>query len=378
MKKKRIHYFGYYMLPDEEYEGNIPGRLKMDYVINSICEANTGIEKRIFSLCSARSGICLPVMKKMKEKVYLFHPLSLSKKSRLSRGMNKALRYIQVLMYILFHTGRDDTIIIYHTVWLTEYIEKLRRFIKRKFIIEVEEIYGYSATGKLRFVDNEIAALKKFEDFIVVNDTLPEVIGINRKNICVCYGAYSPEKRKAPRFDSEQIHIVYAGTIEDKKCGVWTAIEIAKYLSDHYVLHIAGFGKPKLVQMLREQIETINQNSSCKIIFHGYLQGDELEKLLWGCHIGLSTYVIDELFSSCSFPSKLTSYVSHDLVVAVCDVSTYKRTALNNNWILYQKNDPEHIAQCIMDYDGGFDFSNYDTICRLHDCFILWLKSNIN
>lgn len=378
MKKKRVHYFGYYMLPDEKYEGNVPGRLKMDYVINSICEANNCIEKKIFSLCSAQNGIRLPCMKPIKERVYLIHPLSLSKKNRISRGVNKLLRYIQVLMYILFRTGREDTIIIYHTVWLTEYIEKLRRLINRKFIIEVEEIYGYSATGKLQFVDEEIAALKKFEDFIVVNDTLPEVIGINRKNTCVCYGAYNPQKRKTPRFDTEHINIVYAGTIEDKKCGVWTAIEIAQYLTDHYVLHIAGFGKPNLVQMLKEQIEKINQDSPCKIVFHGYLEGEELENLLWGCHIGLSTYVIDELFSSCSFPSKLTSYASHDLVIAVCNVSTYKRTALNNNWILYEKNDPEHIAHSIMNYTGGFDFSNYDTIRRLHDGFVSWLKININ
>jgi hypothetical protein len=377
MGKKRIHYLGYYMLPDEKYDGNIPGRLKMDYVINCICEAKPRIEKRIFSLCPARSGICLPVTKKIKENVYLFHPLSLSKKSRLSRGLNKILRYIQVLMYILFHTGRDDTIIVYHTVWLTNCIKKLRRLVKRKFIIEIEEIYGYSATGKLQFADSEIESLKKFDNFIVVNDTLPEVIGIDSKNICVCYGAYNPQKRKTPRFESGQINIVYAGTIEDKKCGVWTAVEIAQYLSNHYVLHIAGFGNPRIVQVLKERIEAINRDSACKIIFHGYLQGEELEQLLWGCHIGLSTYVIDELFSSCSFPSKLTTYVSHDLIVAVCDVSTYKRTALNNNWILYEEDNPEHIADCIMNYRGDFDFSNYDTIHRLHEHFVSWLKNNI-
>lgn len=374
-----IHYFGYYMKPDEmkRYAGNVPGRLKMEYVISSLVEACPSAKINVISLCGSATCFLLPSSCNIAPNTQLIHFMALNNSKKIWRGINKVLRYVQLFLYMLLFTKKEDKIIVYHSFWLTKFFSRFKRIFKRNYFIELEEIYGYSATGVLDFADVEISTLKKFNDFIVVNDTLPEVIGIERSNYCVCYGAYHAKKRPKSRFDDGCIHIVYAGTIEGKKCGVWTALEIAKYLDERYVLHIAGFGSQQMIDNLELKINDANRVNKSKTVFHGFLQGEELDNLLWGCHIGLSTYVISDLFSSCSFPSKLSSYTCHDLVVAVCNMSAYKRTKLNKNWILYDEYEPHLIAGLIQQYDGGFNFSNYSLISNLHADFVFWLKENL-
>ena len=365
-----IHYIGYYMTADEacrkKYSGNIPGRLKMEYVARCLKEAS-GHKIKVLSLCFSSKGF----LKKTRcetEDMTLTHIASFQNSGAANKLLNRILLYLQLFFYLL-RTNKKDTVVIYHSVRITRAIKKLSKLIKRNYINEIEEIYSYAADGTAKNVADEIRDLKHFDKYIVVNDTLPEAIGIAHKPYCVCYGVYQPLQRTCPRLQ-DKIHIVYAGTIETKKQGALTAISIAKYLSENYCLHIAGFGSDSAIENLKQYIAESNAQNRCQIVFHGYLTGSELDTLYWQSHIGLSTYVMESNFSNCSFPSKLTSYTAHDLAVVVCGQEAYRRSKLANNWLYFDELDPQKIAALISESTVDFDFSNKENMTQLHGDFV--------
>lgn len=373
-----IHYFGYYFNHDEEseYSGNVPGRLKMDYIINCIDRAKPNEKLNIISLCQGKKLFNPKKEITLTNKDLLIHPFSLSSKYKIFRGLNKVLFFIQLAFYILFKTHAKDTILIYHSIWLSSVMIFFKRFIHRNFIMELEEVYGYSAIGILPQLKKEIENITKFKKFIFVNDTISKYLNLNVESSVVCYGAYQLKKRSTDRFNDGKIHIVYAGTIENKKNGALTAINVAKFLGKEYVLHIAGFGTQSTINMVQTLIAAHNKTHLCKIVFHGYLKGEKLDNLLWSCHIGLSTYKMEKYFSNCSFPSKLTSYVNHELVVCVGNCETYRISKMNHNWILYDSFDPADIAKSIKNYNSGFYHDYYELINSLDEKVVKWFGAN--
>lgn len=369
-----VHYIGYYMTTDEAlqntYSGNVPGRLKMEYVADCLRQASN--EKiKILSLCFSAKGF----QKKKTydcEKCILTHIASFENQGLVRKILNRFLLFLQLFTYLV-RTAKSDTIVIYHSVRITGIIRHLLRLIKRNYINEIEEIYGYAADGTSKTVEKEIKDLQSFDKYIVVNDTLPNIIGISEKKYCVCYGVYQPLQRSCERL-ADKIHLVYAGTIEEKKQGAMTAIAIAQHLNENYCLHIAGFGQKHVVEKVKKVISDSNAVNKCITVFHGFLSGKELDVLYWQSHIGLSTYVVESKFSNCSFPSKLTTYTSHDLAVVVCDHEAYKKSKLANNWLFFKNLEPQEIAELIKNTPIDFSFSNKDRMIQLHNDFVRDLK----
>lgn len=367
-----LHYFGYYVRDEEkrDYLYYVPGKLKMDYMIS--CFKRIYEHVAVISLCYSKN-----IKKRRtlidKEGVSITYLFSFGKRNKLYSLISKVLKYIQLVLYLLFKTSKKDTVVIYHSYIDTCFFCFIKKLIKRKYVLEIEEIYAFSASGIKKSEKKELKKCKKFDKYIVVNDTLPSVVGIS--NYVVCYGSYFYNDRFVDRFNDKKIHIVYAGTIESKKMGAINACRIAKYLSGNYVLHIAGFGSEKDVALLKREILTCK--SKCDIIFHGFLDGKKNIELMQKCHIGLSTYIVEDLFSSCSFPSKLTTYVCNDLIVCVNSLPTYKHALIAKNWIFYDDFHPRDIAKTIMDSKLTF-CNNKELILSLDSKLVNDLRNLFN
>ena len=370
-----VHYIGYYVDKnnENEYSYNVPGLKKMQYVAASL--KSTGEEVSIFSVCRKKSKGRFSTKSLITEEGYNLTYRATSVGGLLEKALDK-IQFIRAIdKYIKTQVKDNDTVVVYHSVNLTHRLTKHLKRKKVKWILEVEELYGYGASFDNPDVHKEIEDIKKFPKHIFVNNVLPEFLGISQ-NYTVCYGSYIVQEKPitAPH---DKVRVVYAGTIEQSKIGAYTAVEAARYLGDDYEMHIAGFGTEQAISKLKEMIEENNRLGECQIIYHGKLDGEELSNLLFSCDIGLSTYVIRLPFSNCVFPSKLTTYVCHGLKVVIGRAENFEKAEIAKGWTYYDENEPRMIAEAVERAQGSTGVDCTELIKRLDGEFKQWLKENV-
>lgn len=342
----KIHYIGWYIGENEfgRYTGNIPGMLKMRYVANMIKEA--GLDVDIVSLASSKCFSFSHIIKQS-HGYSVKYPMSFGQKGKLGKLIDSYLKQIQFIYYVVFHVKKTDTILLYHSVAYTNLLRKLRRYLKRRVALEVEEVYGYSAQADRDWVNGELDGIKSMDYFLFVNSGIPRYLNIQKEDYVVSYGVGNMSSRTTERFNDGKIHIVYAGTIEQKKLGAFTAVDTARLLPDKYVMHILGFGKDDSIAVMNDKISENNTAGKCKIIYEGYKTGKELDDFLFKCHIGISTNVMRPNFANNSFPSKVITYMCHDLTVVLGYADAFKDAPFVDGWTFYYDHTPESIAAAI-------------------------------
>lgn len=345
----KYHYIGWYISPlqEGEYTGNVPGKLKMRYVAKKVVEA--GNQLSVLSIADRNDKILYGKKVTQQEGIRVIYTGGCRAKGKIGRIINSYLKKIQFSFYIIMKCKKEDTIILYHSVPYTKLLAKLKRFFNRKVICEVEEIYGYSAAGDKAWVTEEIEAIKKMDRFIFVNAGIPKSLCIEPEKYVVSYGVCDVPERKVERFNDKKIHVVYAGTVENRKLGAFTAVETARYLPEQYVVHIIGFGKQDAINILQDRIQEINQSdgSHATVQYDGYKSGDELDQFLFKCHIGLSSNVMRPNFANNSFPSKVITYMCHDLSVVLGYAEAFYSVPEAQKWTFYMTHDPQTIAKSI-------------------------------
>lgn len=80
----------------------------------------------------------------------------------------------------------------------------------------------------------------------------------------------------------------------------------------------------------------------------GCLSGDKLDAYLFGCHIGLSSNVMRPHFANNSFPSKVVTYMCHDLSVVLGYAEAFYDVPMSEGWTFYHAFTAPKIAEAIM------------------------------
>lgn len=346
---KKVHYIGWYIAPMDwgTYKCAIPGMMKMRYMADMIQKADCDIQ--ILSLVDKQAkGIYRGYDTEFEGK-HIHYMAGGGTKGGLTLRLNNIIKHLSFILYILFKTSKHDLIVLYHSYYYTKLLAKLQRFIKRDIVIEVEEIYGYTAVGDAPWVDDEIAQIKKFKKFTCVNDGIPQVLNLKPEDYVVVYGCGVFIDRTAARFDDGKIHVVYSGTIENRKQGAPTAVEAARCLSSDYMLHVSGYARDQNdVVAIKKRIAEINEElGEERIRYEGFLSEENLDKLLFSCHIGLSPNVLRPNFANSTFPSKIVNYMCHDLSVVISYATAYD-FPISEGWVFYHEQTPECIAEAVM------------------------------
>lgn len=346
----KYHYIGWYISPllENEYTGNVPGKLKMRYIAKKIVES--GNQLTVLSLAEKKGEFFYSKKVHVEGDIKIIYTGGCGRKGKIWRFINEGMKKIQFCFYILKECKKDDTIILYHSVTYTKLLARLKHFFNRKVVCEVEEIYGYSAIEDKVWVNKEIEAIKKMDLFIFVNAGIPKLLGIDQSKYVVSYGVCNIPERQNERFDDGKIHVVYAGTVENRKLGAMTAVETAQYLSEEYVVHIIGFGKQDAINSLQAEIQKVNQSvgNHALVQYDGYKSGEELDQFLFQCHIGLSSNVMRPNFANNSFPSKVITYMCHDLSVVLGYADAFYSVPEAKKWTFYMSHDPHAIAEAIV------------------------------
>lgn len=294
----------------------------------------------------------------------------------------KITNYIKILfsltwlfIYLLLYTKKNEKILVYHVPWISFPIRMAKFFKGFKIILEVEEIYSEVWKESKKFQKAEWKIINDANAFICVSDILEKRINFSNKPSIILYGSYKVINKRIKKKDEKKpINLVYAGSIDSTKGGAKNAIEAMRLLPNEYKLHIIGHGSKAAIKKLEEQINSLNYfrgKGSC--LFSGTLHGKEYSDFLYKCDIALNPQNQGEYMNT-AFPSKILSYLAHNLQVVSTEVESIKQSLISN-YIVFAKDDKsESIANTILQVKIDGNWNSINMIEELNKQFINDLK----
>lgn len=365
---ENIYYLGFYDVPDSNgyrREVSPAGVSKMDYISDVV--SRSGFNVRIVSVARKVSffGKDSPSINDCGINVeYCF---SLGGRFKLSRIFDYIYMRLYVLFFILLRVKPGQTVIVYHSMAYLNIIDFARRFVDFKYILEVEEVYSDvgDISNRSEVRDREIVSLARADAFIFPSSVLADVFIKYERPSLVISGNYSLARFISSKIVDGAIHLVYAGTFDRNKGGVFTSIEAMKFLDERYVLHILGFGSDSDVDLVNNEISIARSLIRGRIVFHGLLIGQDYCKLVSSCHIGMCVQDPSAVFSVSSFPSKVFSYLSHNLIVVSVDMLVIRRSVVFDYLYISHSDDPRLVAEVVSSVDFSSAKSGHDLLRKL-------------
>ena len=371
-----VYYLGYFDFQDSIVQRGyvVSATNKMEYIARAIQSIGYNLEMISVSL-SNKKGLAfhrgqIREQNGIKAKFFptCYLPFNLM-------WLTNTWRLICVLFWGLVNLKSDDVVISYHTTSNTSsalvWLKKIKKF---SLILEVEEIYSDVARFSKKATAREYNTFVNCDGYIFSTEMLEKKLNTGHKPYVVIYGTYNVENViNTPK--GEDIHVVYAGTFDKRKGGV-AAAAAAEYLPKNYFIHICGFGKPDEIDVIKKNINEL-QNKGFRISYEGLLKGKDYISLLQSCQIGLSTQDPAAKFNNTSFPSKILSYMSNGLSVVSIKIDAVYNSSIGKNIYYYEDQTPEQIAAGIMSVDVKSSEQNRALIALLDKEFKQSIKQLI-
>lgn len=373
---KKIYYIGYFSDPSSESNRKTApaADTKMDYIINSLKKIGYDVEVLSFCVDDDRKSVFEKKsgyeVEKNGTRVIFF--TNYTSKFRLFRVIGRSLAWIKIRKYLCENClGNESKVLIYHSLGLLKVIDLFDKK-KKRFILEMEEIYA-DVIGKAKLRKKEIAAARRANEYIFPTIMLNAEVNIGKKPFLIIYGTYRVEEDRHCSFGDEKIHVVYAGTFDPRKGGA-AAAAAAEFLPANYHVHILGFGSKTDVDHIRQTVAEISEKSAATVTYDGCLSGEEYIRFIQSCDIGLSTQNPNAAFNDTSFPSKILTYMANGLRVVSIRIPAIERSAIGDLVTYYDTQTPEAIAEAILKVDFRKPYESRSTIQRLSDQFVMDMK----
>lgn len=337
----KIHYIAEYSGTNNNYvrKGSPAGFAKMSYfenVFNSI-----GVDYEIYSTSQAVSP---PRQKKRRDGRIVYRSSFLTKNKYIFL-FERFWAILQLLIYLI-KIPKNNIVFVYHERYYAPWIKVAHRLKRWKLIYEVEEIYG-DAAGNSKMAASEHKYLSLADAYIFPTILLNQDINMKDRSYLINHGTYEVAKAFSNDKRDDKIHCVYAGTFDQTKGGVMSAVASAEFLDDRYILHVLGFGSEREKEQVMRLIEDVSKRTRCKITYDGLLKGEEYLKFIQSCNIGLSTQNPLGSFNGTSFPSKVLSYMANGLRVVSARIKVLETSEVNDWLYYYDECTPQAIAATI-------------------------------
>ena len=362
-----IKYLCFYDCSDVEGR-NFPlaASTKIKYICNALDCVNIPVE--IVSASTSSSKGNFPASKERIRKNIILRKFRASKSKNLFQKAINRVKSLFLLLIFLLSIKKEETLIVYHSLYYMNVVAIAKFFKKFKLVLEVEEIYG-DVIKKIKTSEKEMRFFKKADAYIFPTELLNEKINKNKKCYCVIHGTYNIEKIMVDKYNDGKIHCVYAGTFDERKGGVLAAISAAKFLTDKYCIHVIGFGGKTSQEKIKTLVEKTSNKSKCNVFYDGEKRGEDYLRYIQRCHIGLSTQNPNAAFNDTSFPSKILSYMSNGLRVVSVRIPAIETSSVGDSVYFYNKQEPEEIAKAIMGVDINDNYDARKTIKELDEAF---------
>lgn len=368
---KDLIYVGYYDCDSNAAENRnyvLAARSKMDYVISAARRAGRSVlvvsASQTFNRRGYRGRI-VPLAAGLRVRLFRTLPWG----GRVRRVLSRTQMGMALLAWLLINTGRDDEVLVYHSVAYSSVIQLAHRVRGFRLILEVEEVYA-NVSGNKADYRREMNLFRRADAFIFPTARMSRTVNPQGRRSAVAHGAYAIEAPQSSTFGDDRIHVVYAGTFDPRKGGAQTAIASAMCLDHRYHLHIIGSGNHDEVAAVRLRVDEVSSRVQCAVTFDGTKTGEEYARFLQACHIGLSTQRPDSSYCDTSFPSKILSYMANGLHVVSIRIPVVEESAVGDLVHYYEEDDGESVATAIMGVDLSAPYDSRARIRELDNHFV--------
>lgn len=381
-QQRSIKYVGFYDLREYQTENryiSLAATNKMDYICKALAEAGYHVQIVSPSWSNAHTGRYYPGRTTVidDKKSVTLGP-TFGARNKLWRLCSYILSLTWITLWLLRHIKRGENMLVYHSPGLCIPVLLVKRIKRCRIVLEVEEVYAQVWKSKALPTWLEYQVIINANSYVfptrLLQDKLKNDKLIGNVRCCFLHGDYQvlPRvERKLPNI----IKIVYAGSIEKTRNGAFRAIECCKYLSDKYRMHIIGFGEPAAIEEMNSAIDAMTTDLGFKICsFHGTKVGHEYDDFLFSCDIALNPQNNDDNRMEYAFPSKVISYLAHDLHVVSTRLKCITTSKVADLIDFPLECTAQGFAETIMKitFDQPFDASS--RITALHSAFVQDIK----
>lgn len=349
------------------------GSAKINYIRSAIREAGWNIS--MFSPVCVKYSFASSKLVKIDEHENHYYPFSIGGNNRFVRLTSYFLIYIQLFLYLLLHVKKNEVVLLYHSNPDTKIIKTLSKFLGFKLILELEEIYSAVFHNTSTIETEKHLVSTSAVAYLLVNNIISKKCNITNPSV-VCEGQYLSlsNNPKTLLGNNGKINVLYAGVIE-KGADVFAAIEAAKLLGPQYALHIAGYGSSEAIKELEVTCANYEKcNYECCVMYYGCLHGDEYEKLLSKCSIGLCSRMLEDELSDYTFPSKVFAYLARNLKVVCTPISCVMASNISSYIVFSEDTTPIAIANAIKSIERNTVIDNSAILQNENNRFVQELK----
>lgn len=374
---KEIKYIGFYDIPEEGMKrvSSLAAINKMNYISDAINQA--GYDVRIVSPSWASDTRVKGTFQKGRtlqinpHKKVTFCP-TFTYYNKIAGYLKIILALVWLFLWLLKNVKRNEKIIVYHVQWLSLPIRMAKKIIKFHLILEVEELYQTIWMNRKIFNKWEMQLIKSADSYIPVSEQLADKFGNKVK--AIVYGDYTVYKlEKNKGIQKVGIDVVYAGSIDHLRGAAMNAVLCAELLPEKYTVHILGSGDENII---KELLKTINEiNTRClrtAVVYHGVKIGTDYHNFLLNCDIAINSQREGD-YMNMAFPSKVISYLSHNLVVISTRIRSIEKSKLSNLITFSEDDKPASIVKSIQSIDFNNTTDNASQIQKLNDDFVNFL-----
>jgi len=372
----KLKYISFYNDNSFNSNENRNTNLAINNKIKYICSALTknGYEVEIISACwsNNKRGYYRGKVYNLFDKVTLRNFATFGSINILGKKAKQIFAVFQLLLFLIVNTKKHEKILVYHSLALMLPIQ-LAKFIKKlNIILEVEEVYTDVWKSKTS-ISSEVNYINKADKYILVSDVLKKMF--NHKPSIVLYGSYKVlDDRPTNNSDKSLIDIVYAGSIDAVKGGARNAILCTEFLPDNFRMHILGFGEEQAIDVLLQDIKSINDKKGIEVCrYYGSMIDDDYMNFLLNCDIGVNPQYKGEYMDT-AFPSKVLSYLEHNLKVVSTEINSIKLSKIAPFVTFAENDEPKSIAKAIIAASCKEYINDNNLIRNLDKAFIKSLK----
>ena len=347
---------------------NIAAVNKIKYICSAFNEESIDIELISCSMSAPRS---------IKPQTEQIAPRTTARYFRTLKSKNNKLwklkeiirRSLVVFLFLLFNTKKGEKVIVYHSLAYMRSVMLAHKIKRFHLLLEAEEIYNDVFVRSKRNKKTEQKFLDSADSYMFPTEILASKVNTKGKPQAIVYGAYDVKKLTVEPFCDGRRHITYTGSFDPNKGGLFTSLEASRFLDSGYCLHILGLGTEDAVKRLNDFISEHSKKDACEIVYDGVLSGDDYNRYLQRCDIGLSTQNPAAKFNATSFPSKVISYLANNLRVVTFPIEVLKQSEMNELLYYYNTDSPEEIARAIKEIDCDSPYDSQSVITQLEQRF---------
>ena len=183
-----VYYLGYYSCGKISKEFRIappPAMNKMGYIISVLSRISDDKTLVVSPSETSLNKYVRGGLYELDNNVSIKTFGSIHSKNKIVRGIGHMLTKLQMQKFLMDNITSNDTLIVYHSLFLMKIVKKIKRLKKCRLIIEVEELYS-DVKNDESLRKKELDYLQIADKYIMITELLNNEVNLQNKPRIIC------------------------------------------------------------------------------------------------------------------------------------------------------------------------------------------------